>query len=140
MTTYELDELQMYIKQPDTVQTAKELLSSLGLDEKYTKLYLSTYLFIKVPDFYRDLTDEFKSIIHKVYNNENLIENLPKYKEMFNTWKQSSASSLVEEIHHMRRKTRESSSKTENDNCKLCYDTQDNILSIAETYFKEKTE
>ena len=140
MTTYELDELQMYIKQPDTVQTAKELLSSLGLDEKYTKLYLSTYLFIKVPDFYTDLTDEFKSIIHKVYNNENLIENLPKYKEMFNTWKQSSASSLVEEIHNMRRQTRESFSKTENDNCKLCYDTQDNILSIAETYFKEKTE
>lgn len=138
MTTYELDELQMYLTQKDTVQNARDLLISKGVDEKYTKLYLTTYIFIKVPDFYSDLTDEFKSIIHKVYNNENLIENLPKYKYMFDLWKQSSASSLVEELHYMRRRTRASSYESENENCKSCYDTQDNILSIAETYFKEK--
>ena len=140
MTTYELDELQMYLNQPDTILNAKHFLQNLDINENYTKLYLSAYLFVKIPDFFPDLTDDFKLLIHKIHNNQNLIENLPKYEQLFNEWKQSNAASLVEELHFMRRQTRASSSETENENCKICYDTQENILNIAETYFKEKTE
>ena len=140
MTTLELDELQTYLKQPETVQNAKNYLQYLDIDERYTKLYLSTYLFVKIPNFFPDLTDDFKLLVYQVHNNKNLVKNLPKYEHAFTEWKQINASRLVEELQCMRRQTIDSSFETENENCKFCYDTQYNILSIAETYFKEKTE
>ena len=140
MTTYELDELQLYLKKTETIHNAKEYLKSLKIDEKFTKLYLSTYLFVKIPDFFVDLNDEFKLLVDQIHKNENLFENLPKYENMFNEWKQNNAASLVDEIQYMKKQTRSSSSETENENCKFCYNTQQNILSIAETFFMGKNE
>ena len=62
-----------------------------------------------------------------------------KQIQMFNKWKQNNATVLVEELQYMRRQTVTSSSETENENCKFCFNTQEGILSIAETYFKEKS-
>ena len=107
-------------------------------EKKYTKIYLSSYLFVKIPDFLPDLPDDFKTLIHQIYNNQNLIDNLPKYKQMFITWKEQNASNLVDELQFMKKQIKYSASETDDDNCKKCFNKQNYIINIAESYFQEK--
>jgi len=135
MTTYELDELQKYLQEEYTICNTEYYLQSLNISTKYAKLYLSTHLFVKVPDFFMNLSNEFKKIINEVYNNENLDENLPRYEIMFNNWKQTEATLLIDELKNMKTETQSLYSETEDDQCKYCYNTQENIINIAETFF-----
>ena len=52
MTTYELDELQSYLQDPETIENTKQFLISLDINEKYVKLYLTSFLFKKIPEFF----------------------------------------------------------------------------------------
>ena len=138
MTIHELDELQQYLKQKDTISNTEDYLKSLNISKTYAKLYLTTHLFVKFPDFFSDVSDEFKLIINKVYNNENLQNNLSQYEIMFNDWKQTNSIQLIDELQFMKSQTKAASSETEDNQCKYCYNLQEDIINLAESFFKEK--
>ena len=138
MTTYELDELQTYLKDEGTITDAEDYLHFLNISKKFAKLYLTTHLFIKIPNFFSNVPVDFSNLVTKVYNNENLVENLPLYETMFNKWKKSDCTMLIVELESMKRQTRAASSETEDEQCKQCYKTQEDIIRAAETFFKVK--
>ena len=136
MTTYELDELQKFLKQKETILNAEKYLEYFKVSKTWAKLYLTTHLFVKIPDFFSDLSDEFKLVIHKVYNNENLNDNLPQYEIMLNKWKHTDSIQLIDELQSMRKQTKSAFVETENNQCKNCYKTQEKIMNVAETFLR----
>lgn len=132
-----IDVLQLILQEEKTVRMTKELLSSYDIPQYYYKLYLSSYLFAKFPEFYPNISSEFKNVINLVYDNINLVENIYYYERLFKEWQNTDLAEMIEEIDFMKNRTREASSETENPDCKECYSNQENILNIAQGCLKE---
>jgi len=135
---YELDELQKHLQLNSTILKAKETLNTYNINEKDVKIFLSTELFVKFPLFFENINQELQICATKVYNQENLVENIEVFKILLNDWKQTNLRNIKNEIESMKEQTELSMNETIDENCKNCFNNQKNILNIANDYFEKK--
>ena len=136
---YELDELQKRLQSNETILYAKQLLSAYNIDEKDARIFLSAEMFVKHPDFFENTNPELLNIANKVYNKENLNENIEQFKIQIHQWKLSNVSKIKNEIQSMKHFTVYSQSEATDENCKQCFDQQNRILNVALEYFENQT-
>ena len=136
MSMYEIDMLQNYITSEEAYEKTKIIFDKYDIQEQYIKIFLVSELFYKFPDFYPNMSDDLKLQISNVYNQINLKENIELYNTLLKEWKKNDLSEMISQIDNMKGRTRSSSLETENENCKLCYKTQENILDIAQTFLE----
>lgn len=136
MSVQDIDALQKYITTELAYNNAKNTLNEYNISDIYIKGYLVSELFYKFPDFYPNMPDELKSQISNVYNKINLKENIQIYDILLKKWKQDDLSEMILDIEDMKDRTRSSSMETDNENCKSCYNTQEDILNTAQKILK----
>ena len=137
-TLNDFDELQTYIMREDVITNTGQFLVSHGIDQNYAKHYLSSIIFFKFKSEFPNMNSEFSVAIDNLHsqNNECVKEAFQKFVELFQDWKKKDVKDTLEELDMMKRQTRASSSETEDPDCKQCFQNQENILTIAEDFYK----
>ena len=132
----DFDEMQRYIMREDVIKSATELMIEYNANPVYAKHYLSSMIFFKFQDEFPNLKESFKTIIEKVYHKVDLNINIPIFVDFFNEWKKKDINTTLENLNMMKRQTRASSSETDNEDCKKCLENQEQILTVAENFYK----
>lgn len=132
----DFDELQKQLIDINIIEQTEQFLESNNIQKQFAKQYLSSKLFYKFKNDFPYISEEFSEYIDKIYNNIDLENNLSKYVDLLNQWKTQDINKTIDELSEMKQKTRNSSNETDNKDCKNGFQHQENILNIAEDYYK----
>lgn len=135
---FELDKLQSKLRRKSIIDKASLFLEQNNIEKKFTKIFLISEMFVKFPELFTDLSDQFKEVAYKVFIKEDLNINLPLLNTLLIELKKKDLDELNDDLHIMQVRTRASSSETNNENCIRCYETQGKILDVAQLYFEKK--